>query len=197
MKKTQTYFLAFLLISSITSFAQIRVGGGVSVGVNIHIPIPDVVVVTRSPQPRNVPKATRPIIHTCDHICTHDRNYGNFSFGKIQNQNGSQGNYVFHVTNALLEDVSGHKEKIIYYLDTNEILELIISTQNPDDYNYHFVRNMNRYQGNVILAVLLNGQEIALNNGSLSLQPLVNKGFHSVINLHTEQEGSFNGTVNF
>ena len=49
---------------------------------------------------------------------------------------------------------------------------------------------------NSIVKVLLNNQYLDLRDGSLSLQPKQN-GFHSVINLHSIQEGDFNGTVNF
>jgi len=87
---------------------------------------------------------------------------------------------------------------VSYKLNTGDLLELFISTANPNDYNYHAHSNHNNnHQNNVIHKVLLNGQFLELRDGSLSLQPKEQYGFHSVINLHSTYEGDFNGTVNF
>ncbi|KAA1245985.1 hypothetical protein [Aquimarina sp. RZ0] len=195
MKKTQLLLITSLFLSTLTSFAQVRIGGGVSIDINIDLPLPEVVVVSRRPEPViRKPKPNRPIIHTCDHRCNHNDVY---SFGEIQNQNGPQGRYVYQVTNAGLGGLNNGAESILYTLDTGETLELIIRTMNPDDYNYHYNNGYHNSSNNEIIAILLNGQEIAVKDGSLSLQPKHGRGFHSVLNIHAMYEGDFNGTVNF
>ncbi len=195
MKNYQIVLVAIAMIMTNSMYSQIRIGGGISIGVNIDLPIPDIVVVERRtdlPRPRN-PRCGRAVIHTCDHRC-------NPNFGTIQHQNGPNGRYIFEVVNVSLAPINNGEEKLIYNLDTGEELEIIISTIKGNDYNYHYLdRNCNncRPNSNVILAVFLNGEELPLRNGSLSLQPIGNGRFHSVVNLHSFYDGDFNGTVNF
>ncbi len=176
-------------------YSQIRIGGGVSIGVSIDLPIPDIVIVAeRSETPRPGPRVRcrQAVIHTCDHSCFD-------SLGTINHQNGPNGRYIYKVTEASLLPIDNGEEKVVYHLDTGEILEIIISTLNPSDYNYQYYDPscQNCQDSNSILLVLLNNEELPLRNGSLSLQPLGNGQFRNVINIHSVYEGNFNGSINF
>ena len=139
-------------------------------------------------KPSVVKKSRRPIIHT-----NHNTD---ISYGEIRNQNGPYGLQDYYVQEAYLQTFQDGLENVVYYLDSGDVLELVIATANPQDYNYHIYNNSNCNQNNKIVKVLLNNKYLDLRDGSLSLQPKQN-GFHSVINLHSIHEGDFNGTVNF
>ncbi|MHA7057312.1 hypothetical protein ACWGOQ_0008850 [Aquimarina sp. M1] len=192
-----TILFCFFLVP--VAHSQVVIGGGVSVDVNIDLPIPDVVVIGRKEGPRRrtkprvVTKPRKPVIHSCNQGCNH---HNGSVFGEIQNQNGPYGRQIYNVVQARLSGYQNGLEKVIYRLNSGDILELIIATANENDYNYHNYSNCECSQNNRIIEVLLNGQYIPLRDGSLSLQPR-NGGFHSVINLHSQNEGDFNGTVNF
>ncbi len=190
MKNTKSFLVLFLFVFSFQfNSAQIRIGGGVSIGVQIGLPLPDVVVVSRRPVPSKRPV----IVHRCNHTCHH-------TFGFIDNQNTPSGNYHYQVTNAsLVASHQSEQERLIYNLDTGDILELIIAMSNPNDFNYHFYNpNCNCEQvSNTILEVLFNGSPIAIQTGSLSLQPKPGGRLHSVLNLHSFDEGDFNGSIDF
>ncbi|WP_025663619.1 hypothetical protein [Aquimarina megaterium] len=191
MKKYYIPFVFLILIVMFPVSAQIRIVGKVSV--NINHPIPEVVIVKgRSKRPMPRQRRKPPVIVSTCNPCNH-------SFGAINNQNGPSGRYVYQVTNASLLPSENEGERIIYNLDTGEVLEIIIVTAHSNDYNYHYNKpDCNCVQhNNTILAILLNGKEIPLRDGSLSLQPRSNGKFHSVINLHSIYHGDFNGTINF
>ncbi len=191
MKTTPSFLLLLCILSLQPILSQVRIGGGVSIDVNIDIPIPDVVVIGRTPKPPVVitePRRERPVIHTPTH-----ENYG---YGEIQNQNGPYGRQIYQVVQASLEPTNKGIERVIYHLDTGDVLELYIATANPNDYNYHIYNHCDCQQNNRITEVLLNGQYLPLRDGALSLQPRADM-FHSVLNLHSVHEGDFNGTVNF
>ena len=197
MKNSIKLSIAFILGLFFYSNAQVRIGGGVSIDINL--PLPEIVVVNRRPapipqprrrrvpQPRPVP-APRPV-HTCSHVCVH-------SLGTINNQNRPDGQYNYAVLNATVSPERQFSDRVFYALDNGETLEFIIQTANPNDFNYHYYQNRRDCHNNMILAVLLNGNEIPVRDGHLSLQP-GHHGTHSVINLHTVYDGDFNGTVNF
>lgn len=197
--KNQLIFLSALFIVISTSLsAQVRIGGGVSVDVSIDIPIPEIVVVKKrtpkKPRPKVITKQPRkPIIHRCNGHCNHNTNV---SYGEIRNQNGPYGLQDYYVQEAQIQPLQNGLENVIYYLDSGDVLELVIATANPQDYNYHIYNNCECSNNNKIVKVLLNSQYLDLRDGSLSLQPKQN-GFHSVINLHSMHEGDFNGTINF
>lgn len=193
MRKQIVLSVIFLISAIVTPiFSQVTVSGGVSIDVNLPIP-KEIVIVgetpRRAPTPRPQPQPRpRPI----------PRNVEVFSYGEIQNQNGPVGRQIYTVTNAQLGDAGNGVEVVSYELDSGDILELFISTANPNDYNYHAYNNHHSSQyNNTIHKVLLNGHYLELRDGSLSLQPKDQYGFHSVINLHSTYEGDFNGTVNF
>ncbi|WP_299180500.1 hypothetical protein [uncultured Aquimarina sp.] len=193
MKSFRNFVILVCLSLGFKSYSQVRIGGDASIDISINIPIPDIVIEQRK-NPRVATKPSVPVIHNCDHLCTHNENV---SYGEIQNQNGPFGRQIYQVTRARLESSPVGSESVIYLLDSGDVLELIIVTANLQDFNYHnYGDTCDCSQKNRIVKVLLNNQQIQLRDGSLSLQPKRN-GFHSVINLHTEFEGDFNGTVNF
>ncbi len=196
MKKLIALSFLFFSINSMTVFSQIRIGGGVSIDINL--PIPDVVIVDRptrrvpEPAPRRKPRVEKRR-KACNQ-CHRDRTY---SYGEIQNQNGPFGRQIFSVVDAHLEPLQNRTEVVSYQLDSGDVLELFIVTENPNDYNYHVYRDNYRCENNRIIKVLFNGDYLDLEDGNLSLQPRGRNGFHSVINLHSIYEGDFNGSVNF
>lgn len=196
MKNKIALSLLFFSIISSSVFSQVRIGGGISIDINL--PFPDVVVVDNpprrvpEPKPRRIPKKRR---HRCDDYCHHNET---FSYGEIQNQNGRFGRQVFSVLGAEIQPLRYNREVVHYELDSGDVLELFIVTENPDNYNYHkYSDNRRCDDGNRITKVLLNGQRLKLLDGNLSLQPRGSNNFHSVINIHSVYEGDFNGTVNF
>ncbi|MBW1297637.1 hypothetical protein [Aquimarina litoralis] len=180
------YYLVIIFCSVLAnkSYNQIRIGGGVSIDVSIDLPLPEVVIVDQKPNPEVISQPRRIPV------------YENVSFGEIQNQNGPYGRLIYQVSNAQLESYDSREERVIYSLDSGDILEILLITVNAQDYNYHSYGSCDCLDKNRIVEVLLNRQPILLRDGSLSLQPSAN-GFHSVINLHSKFEGDFNGTVNF
>ncbi len=198
MKRQIVLFLLFFSIFSATIFSQIRIGGSISIDINL--PIPDVVIVGKSPKRVPVPQPEQcPIPREKRHRCNDNCNHNNvFSYGEIQNQNGSYGNERYSVLDAHITLLQNREEIITYELDSGDVLELFIVTINPNDYNYHTYSNSySCNKNNHITKVVLNGKFLDLRNGSLSLQPRGNNGFHSVLNIHSVYEGDFNGSVNF
>jgi len=82
-------------------------------------------------------------------------------------------------------------EELSFTFDSGDVLSMIIYTAQTNDFNYHF-----NSPGNAITNVKLNGYPIAIRDAGLSLQPK-NQNFTAVINVHTINEGDFNGTVHF
>ena len=200
--KNQLAFLSVILIFITTSIsAQVRVGGGVSIDVSLDFPpIPEVIVVNRkpnSPRPCPNPRERRvniPEENRCQGNCKDTRVS---RYGEIRNQNGRYGLQVYKIRNAQLLPLRNGLETVIYQLDSGDVLELVIATANSQDYNYHFSKHQQYSNNNKIVKVLLNNNYLDLRDGSLSLQPTGQQGFHSVVNLHSVYEGDFNGTVNF
>jgi len=211
MKNSFKLTLLFLLGIFFYSNAQVTVGGGVNV--NIDIPLPGVVIGKKrapkraptpipAPVPEPIPRPRRGHTNTGNHGGygnhgghTRTRNY--HSLGNINNQNTPNGNYNYQVVNASINPENQGCERVYYALDNGETLELIIFTNNPNDYNYHYSHHHNNRYNNIITAILLNGQEIPVRDASISIQPRGHQGIHSVLNLHTAYDGDFNGTVNF
>lgn len=211
MKTNTLFILIVALFLSHVSSSQVIIGGGVGVSIDVNIPFPDIVITKRKPIPP-APPAPRPDIHTCNHvICGHHTprpqvvhacttcNH-NYAFGTINNQNRPNGQYLYQVVNANINTVSNGQELVSFNLNNGELLELVIATANHNDYNYHYNSHVCRHRcgcsnNNMILSVQLNGREMPLRDGSLSLQPR-HGGFHAVVNLHSLYEGDFNGTVN-
>jgi len=202
--KNQFTFLAIVLVFvSFSLSAQVRIGGGVSIDVSLDLPpIPEVIVVKRRPnKPQPIPRDRRvniPVDNRRDDNSNRDYNHNRVSkYGEIRNQNGPYGLQIYNIRNAQIQPLRNGLENVIYQLDSGDVLELIIATANPQDYNYHFSKHRGNSNNNTIVKVLLNNKYLDLRDGSLSLQPAGHNGFHSVINLHSVYEGDFNGTINF
>lgn len=192
MKNSFKLSILFILGTFIYSNAQVRIGGGVSI--DIDLPFPEVVVVNRRPAPQPVPIPRRQPRRPVPQPIPTPRPV--HSLGNINNQNRPDGAYNYAVLNASISPERQNSERVFYALDNGETLEFIIQTRNPNDYNYHYSNNHHNAHNNIILAVLLNGNDIPVRDSHLSLQPR-HRGTHSVINLHTAYDGNFNGTVNF
>ena len=198
--KNQLKLLAVILVfvSSAIS-AQVRIGGGVSIDISVP-PLPEVIIVNPGPETPRTDRRNRRVERPVDNRTNRrgDRNSRfNSRFGEIRNQNGPNGVQDFPVANAQIQPLRDGLENVVYQLASGDVLELVIATSNPNDYNYHFNNQRWQANNNRIVKVLLNNRYLDLRNGSLSLQPAGQRGFHSVINLHSVYEGDFNGTVNF
>jgi len=193
MKFGKMAFGIIFIFSGANLFSQITIGGQIAVDVHINAPIPEVIIAERRPNPRIISKPPSPLIHICDHSCDHNTPV---YFGEIMNQNGPYGRQIYGVLRAQLQTFTNGLEQLIYEFDNGDILEISIVTANSNDYNYHSYHNCDCEQKNRIIEVLINGNSIELESGSLSLQPQ-SGGFHTVLNLHSVQEGDFNGTINF
>lgn len=204
MKIKFAFLYAALWLVCFTVTAQVKIEGVITV--DIPLPkVPEVIIVKPDypthPERRGEERPNRKD-KTLDY------------FGEITNQNGpNRGAFTHLVRNAKLQKLHNGLESVLYYLDSGDILELIIATGNAQDYNYHThnshhrkgnrgggkypsKRHNQQHNKNTIVKVLLNNKYLDLRDGSLSLQPKQH-GFHSVINLHSLYEGDFNGTVNF
>ena len=186
--KVIVVLLALSYFSKVNS--QVRIGGGIDI--TIDLPFPKVIIVKEEPRPVYHPKEEK---RQKEHKPKkqHCEDYA-YSLGTIINQNNRFGSIDLLIVDAVFEPIGRGLERITYFTNTRETLEIIIHTNNPNDYNYQY--NTNRHcTSNVIVSVVLNGHEMPLRDGSVSLQP--SRQFHSVVNLHSLYEGTFNGTVNF
>ena len=187
------YFF-FLSLLTTPLFSQITIDGQVSI--DIQIPIPkDIVIISRTPdeKPKSFPEKRKK--NTCHGNCDHN---ASFSYGEIQNQNGPVGRQIYTVVDAQLKTLNNGVEVVNYTFNSGDILELFMTTINTNDYNYHsYPDTCSCDTNNKIIKVLFNGQYLDLKDGSLSLQPSNHSNFHSVVNLHSQYEGDFNGSVNF
>lgn len=182
--------IVVLIAVSFFSYAQAQVRIGGSVDISINLPTPKVIIVKEeprpvyTPKPHKKPKAHKPKKHHCEEVV--------YALGSIRNQNGRYNSFDWLIVDASLENLGNGLERLTYFTNTRETIEIIIHTNNPNDYNYHFTRNPH-CTANTIISVAMNGYAIALHQGSLSLQP--GHQLHAVLNLDSCNEGTFNGTV--
>lgn len=192
MKKLKVILVILVLSYFSKVNSQVRIGG--TIDININLPLPKVIIVKEEPKPRPVyhpkeekrQKEHKPKKQHCEQY--------EYSLGTIINQNNRFGRFDLLIVDAVFEPIGRGLERITYFTNTRETLEIIIHTNNPNDFNYHYNNNPH-CTSNSIVSVALNGHEIPLRDGSFSLQP--GRQFHSVVNLHSLYEGDFNGTVNF
>lgn len=198
MKKSIKILVLFFISCFFYSNAQVRVGGGVS----IDIDIPDVVIGTRKRNPRPVPRPVpQPVPQPVPVPVPAPRPAPRvYTFGNIDNLNRPDGNHSFQVVNAFIKNGRNQTESVFYELNNGETLELIIGTANPNDYNYNYYQRGHGHHHNAnnnqILAVYLNNTELPLQSGHIAVTPN-GYGYQSVINIHSFYEGSFHGTINF
>ena len=189
--KNLKVIIVILLLSSFSKVnSQVQIGG--SIDININLPFPKVVIVKEEPRPVYHPKEEKrqkghkPKKQHCEEYV--------YSLGTISNQNNRFGNMDLLIVDAVFEPIGRGLERITYFTNTRETIAIIIHTNNPNDFNYQYNTNPH-CTSNTIVSVVLNGHEMPLRAGSISLQP--GRQFHSVVNLHSIYEGTFNGTVNF
>lgn len=184
MKKIKIIIAIVTLVISSNLNSQVRVGG--SIDININFPAPKVIIVKEAPKPVYKTKKVKKHNSKCER---RDNN-----LGSIRNQNNRYGSIDLLVIDVSFENIGNGLERITYFTNTRETLEVILRTNNPNDYNYHYHTNPH-CNSNSIVAVALNGYEMPLQNGSIALQS--GQQFHTVLNLHSYHQGNFNGVVSF
>ena len=191
------------------SEAQVTIGGQI----DIRVGLPQVVVVNRTPRPQPVPRRQPRVIVTeripnpqpiprrpqrviiteripnpqpCDGV--------RGSLGLIMNQNNGP-RFDYHVVDASVEYFGNNELDLVLHLNTGDVMVIAMVESNPNDFNFHYYCNPNGYN-NTILGITLNNAPIALNSAAVSLQPRGHNGYTAVLNLHSTNNGDFNGTVN-
>lgn len=189
--------LSCILLISLTATAQIIADG--QIDITINLPIPEVVIIQDNPIPAPKPHPTPEIIiidneepyPSPKHV---PRRYTN-SQGTIMNQNGPfDGRIDYQVVSTNLSALN-QGEELSFTFDSGDVLSMVILTAQPNDFNYHYCTHC-KGQKNAIVDVKLNGHSIAMRDASLSLH-LNNQHFTAVVNVHSLDEGDFNGTVHF
>ena len=185
--KTISLFSSFILLLFLTqtSFAQVRIGGGVS----IDIGFPEVVVVNkpqrRVPQPKRIPPRRVP-----DHR-KHRKAYR--SLGEVSNHfRGNQ--IVQQVADVQVYENRNGIIDVKTYLQGGDVLSFTLENNNYHDVNYHCnAYNRGNRHSNNILEVRFNGEVLPLRDGSISFQPKGRSAYNVVLNLHNGHGDSFHG----
>lgn len=185
MKTLKTLSLAgiftLMLFLTQTTFAQVRIGGGIS----IDIGFPEVVVVNnpprRVPVPRPVPRRIpdRRVYRSLGEVSNHYR--GNNIVQQVIDVE------VFESRNGIID--------VKTYLRGGDVLSFVVENVNYNDFNYNYNRNSRRghCNSNTILEVRFNGNLLPLRSGSISLQPQGRTGYNVVLNIHNGHGDSFHG----
>jgi len=161
-------FLSLSCILLISHTATAQIIADGQIDITINLPIPEVVIIQDNPIPEPKPHPTPEIII-------------------IDNE---EPQVVSTNLSALNQG-----EELSFTFDSGDVLSMVILTAQPNDFNYHYCTHC-KGQKNAIVDVKLNGYSIAMRNASLSLQPN-NQHFTAVVNVHSLDEGDFNGTVHF
>ncbi len=174
-----------LLFFAQTTFAQVRVGGGIS----IDIGFPEVVIVDNPP--RRVP-APRPVPRRVPERRPDRRVFR--SLGEVSNHFRGN-NIVQQVVDVHVVENRNGIINVETFLRGGDVLSFTLENVNYNDVNYHYNaynhgRNCN---GNAILEVRFNGNFLPLRDGSISLQPRGRAGYNVVLNLHNGHGDSFHG----
>ncbi len=112
--------------------------------------------------------------------------------GVITQQNAGP-KRAFEVSEASIVWLEANLYSLQYWFMSGDSLEIIIG-EATDDFNYHFPKPTSE---NHILEIYFNEDFVTLKDAALSLQPRPEEnGFHTVVNIHTELLGDWNGTVN-
>ena len=135
-----------------------------------------------------------PTIRLNENIILSDFAISGDAEGMIMNQNnGSVARIDYQVDSAYIKYLQGNEYLMYYRFTSNDSLSLHI-TKVTQDFNYHYPKPA---QENQILKVYFNQDSLPLDNAAISIQPREEyNGFHTVVNIHTNSFGQFNGTVN-
>lgn len=184
-------FIVFTIIPFLKTEAQVRIGGQI----DINIGIPEVVVINRrAPRPAPAPRKRRPVVIRERIPAPVPTPREIVSLGTIMNQNNGP-RFDYYVVDTHIKAFRNNELDLTFNLDTGDILTITMLELNPNDYNYHFYKRPNAYN-NTILNIKLNGNPIALNSASVSLQPIGRNGYTAVLNIHSIRHGDYNGTIN-
>lgn len=114
--------------------------------------------------------------------------------GMIMNQNnGSVARIDYEVDSAHIKSLGGNEYLVYYRFTTSDSMSIHI-TKATQDLNYHYPKPETENQ---ILKVYFNQDSLDLDNAAISIQPREEyNGYHTVVNVHTNNMGQFNGTVN-
>jgi len=190
LNQTILFVLIFTFFPLLNSEAQVRIGG--SIDIDIRVGLPDIIVrpVPRKRAPKPRPK--RPVIikkRTPQHVPC---NCNTESYGDIINQNNGP-RIDYQVIEGNVNFYNNNEIDLIFNLDSGDQMVITLLELKSNDYNFHY-RNRPRGNSNSILQISINGINIPLNNAAVSLQPS-NGGYSAVLNIHTRNDGDFNGTV--
>ncbi|MBT1705844.1 hypothetical protein [Chryseosolibacter indicus] len=114
--------------------------------------------------------------------------------GSIDQQNaGPKVTFVVDEAYVVLSEDDKNLHVVRYQFSSNDYLDLIIAKR-TSDYNYHFPGSKNE---NTLVSAIYNGKALSLKESAVSIQPRPEEdSFHTVVNVHTNDAGDFNGTVN-
>lgn len=114
------------------------------------------------------------------------------ALGSIDHQNaGPKVTYI--IDTAYLKDLRhANQYQLMYKFTTADSLQLIL-TKVSSDYNYHYPKpNVE----NQLVYAIFNRDTLTLKESAVAVQPRPDvNSFTTVLNLHTEYAGDFNGTV--
>lgn len=112
--------------------------------------------------------------------------------GTIDQQNAGP-KVTYTVESAYLTTLENGSHLLHYRFTSHDSLELVIGKRSAD-YNYHSVATSDE---NILLSVSFNNTPMPLKESDVSIQPRSDENrFHTVVNVHTQDKGDFNGTVN-
>ncbi len=112
--------------------------------------------------------------------------------GEIMNQN-TGALIAFQVDSTYIQQCIDNQYFFKLYFTTYDSLTFVILRETRD-FNYHSDADESQ---NKILYSILNQDTLEMMSSALSIQPRTEyNAFHTVTNLHTLTQGTFNGTVN-
>ena len=112
--------------------------------------------------------------------------------GTIDQQNAGP-KVTYTVESAYLTTLENGSHLLHYRFTSEDSLELLIGKRSAD-YNYHSAATSDE---NILLSVSFNNTPLLLKESDVSIQPRSDENrFHTVVNVHTQEKGDFNGTVN-
>ena len=125
-------------------------------------------------------------------IIVSEKAYAGDGVGEIVNQNtGSL--IAFQVDSTYIQQYIDNQYFFKLYFTTHDSLTFVM-LRYTRDFNYHSDADESQ---NKILYSILNQDTLEMMPSALSIQPRTEyNAFHTVTNLHTLTQGTFNGTVN-
>lgn len=179
--KIFTATILFILINS-NAEAQIRIGGGISIDVNL----PEVII--RNPEaPRRIPPRQRRRVirtHECQRGCECNVRR---SFGEITNQFRGR-NRTYNVVDININERRNGIIEVTTFLEGGNEMHFVLSNVNPYDYNYSYHCSD---RNNSIIEMYYNDEELDPENANISLQPKARGNYEVVLNINDYDDHYF------